>query len=359
MSRTASPLPGQDAATLTQSTASNTSAATKPKPPAKAVSNLLKPTAAAAARAAATVVPVKEKEPAKEAKLSRPPAVAATRAPAARVVSSSRPANSLFAPTAASRARAEPALPPSKRQRIKLKAPMESFKPGRGRANPSKAAVLGQAAPRPRREMRTTKKGEKAEKIETFPLPDPELASSTSTAPTDAPPAVERAPSLNIPAPQDEAEGGMARTPTSLSPLAHSAALSPASSRHTDRSFDSSKSSPRKMRPSPSRPLDPVLTPLHHTLSETATPTRPGRDTPATAHARRISGIPASIQRSMSASREREQAVEEDEEVEEKGEGVTSVVRHDVSTPQGKASSLLAKFGAERRALTPRDGNKD
>ncbi len=361
MSRTASPLPGQEAATLTQSTASNASAATKPKLPAKAVSNLLKPTAAAAARAAATVVPVKEKEPVKEAKLSRPPTAAANRVPSARVVSSSRPANSLLAPTAASRARAEPALPPSKRQRIKLKAPMESFKPGRGRANPSKAAILGQAAPRPRREMRTAKRAEKAEKVETFPLPGPELVSSTSEAPVEAPPAAERAPSLNIPAPQDEAEGGMARTPTSLSPLAHSAALSPASSRHTDRSFDSSKSSPRKMRPSPSRPLDPVLTPLHHTLSETATPTRPGRDTPATAHARRISGIPASIQRSMSASRERaeQQAVEEDEEVEEKGEGVTSVVRHDVSTPQGKASSLLAKFGAERRALTPRDGNKD
>lgn len=361
VSRAASPIREQEPTLSRSTTIGRTAASEQTKPPAKPVSNLLRPTAAAAARAAATIV-MKEKEPAKE-KPNRPPTAASARAPATRVVSTSRPASSLFAPTAASRARAEPALPPSKRQRVKLKAPMESFKPGRARLNPSKAAVLGQAAPRRGRDVRAAKKVEKSN-VDTFPLPGPQLASAVAEHAEVAPAAAadERAPSLSIPAPQDEMESGIARTPKTLSPLAHSVALSPASSRHTDRSYDSSKSSPRNMRPSPSRPLDPVLTPLHHTLpGSDATPRRPGKDTPATAHARRISGIPASIQRSASASKAPQgEDVAEDADVGEKEEdGVTSVVRHDVSTPQGKATILLAKFSAERRALTARDGNKD
>ncbi|BEI79912.1 hypothetical protein CcaverHIS002_0104410 [Cutaneotrichosporon cavernicola] len=373
LSRAASPLLEQGHSTLAQSMASSSTIASKPpKTATKPISNLLKPTAAAAARAAATAV-MKEKELAKEVKPNRPPPAMSSRPPTQRAVSSSRPAGGLFAPTVASRARAEAALPPSKRQRVKLKAPMESFKPGRGRSNLSKAAALGSVQPRSFRDIRT-KKGEKGEKVETFPLPGPRLASSTSEMPVEVPvaPVVEQtAPSLNVPPPQDETEIGIAQTPTTLSPLAHSEALSPASSRHTDRSYDSSKSSPRKMRPSPSRPLDPVLTPLHHTpsgLSDTANPTRSGNvsrnDSPATVHARRISGIPSSVERLTSTSRERNRGdehnvVSEEEEEHVEKEGVTNVVRHDVSTPQGKASSLLAKLSTERRVLTARDGNTD
>ncbi|KLT38683.1 hypothetical protein CC85DRAFT_305736 [Cutaneotrichosporon oleaginosum] len=367
VSRTVSPPPEPQPKLSQSSTSTATAAGTQPKPANKATSNLLKPTAAASARAAATVA-AKEKEVKEPPKPFRAPSALASRAPT-RTASSSRPAHSLFAPTAASRARAEPALPPSKRQRVKLKAPMESFKPGR-RPN-AKAAVLGETAPR----LRQVRRKEKVEEVKTFPLPGPQLASSTFKAPVKElaadQTATEGSPSLNalnIPGSRDETES-MARSPTSLSPLAHSAALSPASSRHTERSYDSSKSSPRKMRPSPSRPLDPILTPLHHALAKEATPTRPGRDTPATAHARRISGIPASVQRSLSASRAAPEVVEEDEGRggfdgrdlfgEGEKEGATSVVRHDVSTPQGKASSLLAKLSAERRALATRDGNKD
>ncbi|BEJ10984.1 hypothetical protein CspHIS471_0104060 [Cutaneotrichosporon sp. HIS471] len=373
VSRAASPLLEQGHSTLAQSTASSSTIASKPpKTATKPISNLLKPTAAAAARAAATAV-MKEKEPAKEVKPNRPPPAMSSWPPTQRAVLSSRPPGGLFAPTAASRARAEAALPPSKRQRVKLKAPMESFKPGRCRPNLSKAAALGSAQPRSLRDIRT-KKGEKGEKVETFPLPGPRLAPSTSEMPVEVPvaPVIEQtAPSLNVPPPQDETEIGIAQTPTTLSPLAHSEALSPASSRHTDRSYDSSKSSPRKMRPSPSRPLDPVLTPLHHTLSglsDTVNPTRSGNvagnDSPATVHARRISGIPSSVQRSTSTSRARNRGdehnvVSEEEEEHPEKEGVTNVVRHDVSTPQGKASSLLAKLSVERRVLTPRDGNTD
>lgn len=368
VSRTASPHPDQD------SELGNPSKETKP---ARSVSNVLKPTAAAAARAAANAATVKEP---KEAPKPTRPTTLASRPPPPRVVSNPRPAGSLFAPTAASRARAEAALPPVKRQRVKLKAPMESFKPGRSRVNPSKAAIVGSAPARGR--ARPVKKGG----VETFALPGPLLGTSEAEPESSMQTeqeiagvsAIAPAPSLSIPAQatnDGDAEVGMARTPTALSPLAYSAALSPASSRHTERSFDSSRSgsSPRTMRPSPSRPLDPVLTPMHSTLSAPSTsmsgsdetPTRQDGETPATAHARRISGIPASVKRAMSRAEPLSppnEASEDDfgerAEKEQHGDGVTSVVRHDVSTPQGKASSLLAQFQG-RSALTPRDGNRD
>ncbi|GMK58439.1 hypothetical protein CspeluHIS016_0504710 [Cutaneotrichosporon spelunceum] len=369
VSRAANPMPERDPSIFAQPTASNSTDSSKPcNPTAKPISNLFKPTVAATARVAATVL-TKEKEPIKQVKPSHPPTAVSSRAPASRAASS-RPPGGLSAPTAASRARAEAALPPSKRQRVKLKAPMESFKPGRGRPNPAKTAVLGQTSLRPRREIRT-KKGSRVDKPETFPLPDPRMASLTSDmavecAPT--PTAEQPSKSPSIPSPQDETDVGILHTPTALSPLVHSAALSSASSRHTDRSYDSSRSSPRKMRPSPSRPLDPVLTPLHHALSgssDTATPKLSGNDSPATAHTRRISGMSSNILRSVSMPQESSRGNEHDsvpeeaEGVDVEKEGAANVVRHDVSTPQGKASSLLAKLSAERRALTPRDGNKE
>lgn len=411
VSRTASPLPDHD---LASSTGTDTS---KSNPAPRSVSNLLKPTVAAAARAAANATALaskeKDKKETKDARKPQPTTFASR--PAPRVASNPRPG--LTAPTAASRARAEAALPPVKRQRVKLKAPMESFRPGRGRANPSKAAILGQAPPaRGRRQV------VKREAVETFPLPGPLLGSSQAEAAAEEPAPqqdtapkggeVDKAPSaesaekmdktpsaqptpaptssLAIPRPQPdpEADADIIRTPTALSPLSHSLALSPASSRQTDRSFDSSRSgsSPRKMRLAPSRPLDPVLTPMnstHSAPSPAATSTPSTGDTPATAHARRISGIPASVKRAMSASgsgsaspRSPVPAVSEETESEDlfatstpsrekrHGDEATNVVRHDVSTPPAKsAASLLAKLSSlqidERKVLSPRDANRD
>lgn len=52
-------------------------------------------------------------------------------------------------------------------------------------------------------------------------------------------------------------------------------------------------------------------------------------------------------------------AEEEVEEMDDKEEeDGLNVVRHDVSTPQGKAASLLARLSEERRALVARDANR-
>jgi len=421
-------------------------------------SNLFKPTAATAARAAATAAATtamveakekenkdvldKEKEATKAPKpLSRPASALGTApAPAAKI---SRPTGSAFGSTAASRAR-EAALPPSKRQRIKLTAPQESFRPGR--TNKSKTAVLGAAAAGPSTRRRAVR-GRPVD--ETFPLPGPGLrtalgkdseagkgseagkeqpgreSAAKASGKGSEPVAVPRS-TLDVPSELDLVEPlPLPRTPSTLYAPTPNSCRSPASSRHTSHSDLSlgSRPSPSKLKPSPARPLDPVLTPTHSAnvsalTSQGQVLVAPVADSPAVVHARRVSGIPASLKKTITEEAAKRKAmgitsplgtvssqsnisgsppstgsrnmlvglgISEDVETprrhrrstrghlkdlvetmaeeskEEAGEEDTpaSVIRHDVSTPTGKAASLLSKLNDERRALTPRDANAE
>jgi hypothetical protein len=165
------------------------------------------------------------------------------------------------------------------------------------------------------------------------------------------------------------------------------------------------------------RALDPVLTPTHSANVSAATSAgqialvAPVADSPAVVHARRVSGVPASLQKTINdeaLARRRSQQqlsslsssppstgsrtmlsglglgiVSEDEDnytatprrrtrsqrraargsvrqlAEDDDEDASLIaIRHDVSTPTGKASSLLRRLDDERRVLTPRDANE-
>lgn len=346
--------------------------ATRVKPKASS-SNLFKPTAATAARAAAAAVAREtraEKAKDKEQVLPKRPASSqAERAPApVPRPAASRPRGAAFGSTAASRARAEAAaaLPPSKRQRTKLHAPAESFKPGRGRVNQSKAAVLGSSNARVR-----PRPAPRGKEHETFPLPGPglkrgsggDVTSASSRTARTSPTAKVTTPGRTLaPLPSDD-----------LTVAPPHPGLSPSSSR-TSRSAASSA----RLDVTPAKPLDPVLTPAHSanvsaSSVDSGTPRKPG-ESPAVAHSRRISGIPASVTRAMAAAAAAkiEHVAEENEEAEApkpsepvnlstplKRDDALSVVRHDVATPAKSAASLLARLNDERRALTPRDANRE
>lgn len=390
---------------------------TQPPPTSKpsASSSLFKPTAATAARAAATAAAAsevkekaKEKEPVKE--LSRPGSAQgqARAAPAASAPKPVRRAGGAFGSTAASRAR-EAALPPIKRQRLKLTAPQESFRPGRSGANKSKAAILGEPAPRPR--ARAAARVAKPAAVETFPLPGPSLRASmsreTSAAPEEASkpmPIPQKKATLEVPSEIDLSEPIVPCTPGNNSLLSspvngNGMCISPASSRHTERSdISRTSASPSRLKMPTARPLDPVLTPTHSanvsaatTVTGQSTLIAPPADSPAVMHVRRVSGIPSSLKKAISEENARRKStgisptsstrsslpamVEDTDEMKtprttrrrtalrEQGERIeddepASVVRHDVSTPTGKASLLLSRLHEpERKALTPRDAN--
>lgn len=307
-------------------------------------SNLFKPTAATAARAAAALAAretraerEKEKDVPKRpvsSQAEHPVEVAAPPRPAV-----SRPRGAAFGSTAASRARAEAAaatLPPSKRQRTKLHAPAESFKPGRGRANQSKAAVLGASSARVR--PRPVPRGKLHE---TFPLPGPGLKQEASKVQRTEEPDQIQVPATVTEAAVTTPAATQAPLPSDeLSAPSQSIGLSPASSSRTIRS--TSSTSARNIDVAPAKPLEPVLTPAHsaNVSVETATPQK--GESPAVAHSRRISGIPASISRSM-------RKVEENPKIAE----------DEITTPVKGAAALLARFDVERRVLTPRDANRD
>lgn len=300
-----------------------------PRPPSSA-SNLTKPTAATAARAAAAAA----SKPAADKELKRAPSRAQlipAPAPSAPPRPASRAAGAAFGSTAASRARAAE-LPPLKRQRVKLKAPMESFRPRSGGAGGAKAAIVGSAEPRQaplRARNRATGAARSAKTTETFPLPGPGLeikttepsSGSLTPAPAVQPQSVEAQPapavveeakapepsgSLAIPGaapPQPSSNDQLSRTPTSNSPLLVAGHISPASSRYSGKSDRSSGSKPSPVIIPAPRALDPVLTPLNELSSTpvaTQTPVRRGKaaESPALAHSRRISqAIPASLLR--------------------------------------------------------------
>ncbi|TXT10770.1 hypothetical protein VHUM_02275 [Vanrija humicola] len=303
----------------------------RPSRPPSSASNLTKPTAATAARAAAAAAAAASK-PAPEKEPKRAPVRTAAPAPAAPSRPAPRAAGAAFGSTAASRARAAE-LPPLKRQRVKLKAPMESFRPRSGGTGGAKAAIVGNAEPRQaplRARNRATGAGRSAKTTETFPLPGPGLDLKT-TAPSsgsltlalvpqpetakaqqevavvEAAKTAEPSISLAIPgsAPaQPSSNDQLSRTPTSTSPLLVAGHISPASSRFSGRSDRSSGSKSSPVIIAAPRALDPVLTPLNELSStpvSTQTPVRRGKaaESPALAHSRRISqAIPASLLRS-------------------------------------------------------------
>lgn len=377
-------------------------------------SSLFKPTAATAARAAATAA---KPEPAAKppsrpgtamsnastgSKAARPPTAmsnqsapgAATTAPRTRNTASS----GLFASTAASRARnAEAALPPSKRQRVKLKAPMESFRPGRS-ANKSKAAVLGTSSASGAAGRRPVRATTRRDGNETFPLPGPGLSMSQTAVPTEgdkpsersvrsspadvgtgkaspspkrstpipvpASPMSTKSSSLAIPTPSSTAADDLTRTPTSTSPIAIER-LSPNSAR-TSRSQGSSPGS--KIVGTLPKALDPVLTTVHPADVLHRTPSKKG-ESPAILHSRRISGIPPSLKKMLDAQKAEMKdgtpvpLSEGDEGEGEDGAGFgrkggdedwddenVVVIRSDVSTPTGKSAAILARL-SERGVL--------
>lgn len=356
-------------------------------------SSLFKPTAATAARAAATATtkpePPATKPPSRPGTVmgnsssnssnSAPKPVRPAAAPAAARTRSGA-TSGLFASTAASRARnAEAALPPSKRQRVKLKAPMESFRPGRS-ANKSKASVLGtsSAAGAGRRPLRAVARRDA--QAETFPLPGPGLSMSTNALPVEAPekasersvrssppdvdatkpspahspmsktstpaaasasPVSIKSSSLAIPTPSTSTDDYIARTPTSTSPIAMAERLSPNSTR-TSRSRDSGSSPGSKIASTLPKALDPVLTAVHGADVLHRTPSKRGSESPAVLHSRRISGIPPSLKKMLDAQKAERDGTPVPEENDD-DENVV-VIRSDVSTPTGKSSAILARF---------------